>query len=109
MRTTSFGFAYSEEGIESILAMNGLGPDGARAWIEATARILNLPAVVDFENVVWVLLPSGRVARQVSGVEPQWVHVLSGPAANRRFCEGFPATSLRGYLIQDVALLEGTG
>jgi hypothetical protein len=103
MKISSLGFAYSEEGISGVLARNGLIPTESGTEFQG---LVDLPAVMDHERTVWLLLPSGRVVREQSSVKPKSVTVLSGPIENRRIMDGFPATSLRSYTTQDLAVLE---
>lgn len=100
---SSLGFAYANEGINGILFRNGLLQDQSRVGM-----MVDVPAAVDLENTVWLLLPSGKVAREMAGMRADSVQILSGPVKNRRGVEGFPATSLRRYRIQDVAALEAS-
>ena len=102
---SSLGFKYADEGISGILTRNGLLPNQNSAGPKS---LVDLPAAMDLEKTVWLLLPSGRVVREMAGMPPESVQVLSGPIRNRRGVEGFPATSIRVYRLQDVALLEAS-
>jgi hypothetical protein len=70
-------------------------------------NFVEVPCLVDELGNCWLLLPSGRVTRQSSTIQPVSVDVLSGSMSRRLVAPGFSATSLRQFRLEDIAILEG--